>query len=106
MGINRTETAKAMDNQVRRRARGRVYPDPVSVATEKTWFPAPRAVADMGAGVMTCREIADEFIIDIDWFDVTREESRQIVFALERYPFDAIAVSLLPSRFEEQKWIQ
>ena len=56
---------------------------------------------------MTCREIADEFIDDIDWFDVSRDESRQIAFALKRYPFDSLVVSLLPLRYEPpQEWIQ
>lgn len=46
---------------------------------------------------MTCREIADEFIVSVPWIDVTREQSRQLVALLERYPWESLIIELWPA---------
>lgn len=43
---------------------------------------------------MTCREIADDFIVAIGWTWVTREESLRLVSILEEYPNDCFVVEL------------
>ena len=52
---------------------------------------------------MTCREIADEFIIGIEWTNVSREESRFLVRMLEQYPFESFSILLGP--FTGTHWI-
>jgi hypothetical protein len=52
-----------------------------------------------------CREIADDFIIAVDWFTVTRDESRGIVQMLKRYPREPIDVALLPCALEQEAWV-
>lgn len=43
---------------------------------------------------MTCREIADEFIVAVEWFQVSWEESRNVVIVLESYPRRSIVIEL------------
>ena len=43
---------------------------------------------------MTCREIADDFIVAIGWTWVSREESLRLVEVLEEYPNDCVVVEL------------
>ena len=43
---------------------------------------------------MTCREIADEFIVAVGWTWISREESRRLVTVLSEYPNEVLVVEL------------
>jgi hypothetical protein len=51
---------------------------------------------------MTCREIADEFIFAVEWFDVTPIERLNLIMCLERYPLEPLIVELFPLCWESE----
>ena len=61
--------------------------------------------AKIDTDLMRCREIADDFIIAVDWFDVTREESRGLVQMLRRYPNEPIDIVMLPASLGQEDWM-
>ena len=62
--------------------------------------------AKFDADLMRCREIADDFIVDVGWTDVTRDESRGLVQMLKRYPSEPIDIAMLPCALTREAWVQ
>jgi hypothetical protein len=62
--------------------------------------------AKIDADLVRCREIADDFIISIQWDTVTAEESVSLVQMLKRYPRESIEIAMLPGSLTREDWIQ
>lgn len=52
---------------------------------------------------MTTLEIADEFVIAVDWFDVTAEQFKSLLLEIAGYPKRPIVIEMWP-RFSDE-WI-
>ena len=62
--------------------------------------------AKIDTDLMRCREIADDFIIAVDWLDVTSEESFGLVQMLRRYPNESMDIAMLPGVLTREAWVQ